>query len=313
MGASALGAAGCSSPWLAGAGAAIDDNLTLLISDLHISGLKDKQQYQIPRLKKVVDEVLKMPALPRRCLVFGDIAWSRGDGADYRASRPLLQPLIDAGIELTLGMGNHDHRQTFATVWPECVARTKVKGAFVSVSSAPDCDFIMLDSLNETGVDEKSYNFVWGALPEQEQEWMRAELPKWPRPFFLCAHHPCTEVFQGKLSQLTVAGRPLVQMLADLPKFIGYIHGHDHRWTKRFIISNWKRRSVYQHLTLPSTGHWGDIGYALMRTAPGSAHVTLHQDDFYFPVDLPPEERAPDWSAMVAANQGANCRFVWRV
>lgn len=316
MGAAASTAAashGFSWPFFGSSEKRFDDRLTLFISDLHISGRADKpQHYQLPRFQKVVDKILQMDVLPRRCLCLGDIAWSQGDPRDYAASRPALERLTAAGIELTLTMGNHDHRQTCAAVWPELAARSVVPGHFVTPVSTPDCDFILFDSLSETGPDEKSYNNVYGELTKPVQDWMARELPKWPRPFFLCAHHSFDEVYQHKFTELTVHGRPLKSFLADTPNLVGYIHGHDHHWTHGCEIADWKRRRLFQRLVLPSTGHWGDIGYVLFRTEPGKAVAELYQDDFFFPVELPPEKCAADWSAMVAANRGAVCNFAWR-
>lgn len=316
-GAAAAGAAvrapGWSLPFFTKSAADFDDRLTLLVSDLHINGRADKpQHHQGPRFAKLVAEVLKMDPLPRRCLVLGDIAWDRGDPQDYAASAVPLKQLADAGIELALALGNHDHRKTFAAAWPELAAQTKVPGSVVSVVQTPDCDFLLMDSMSEVGVDERDYNHVYGELPPAEQEWLAAELPKWPRPVFVCAHHPLTETFQGRFTQLEVCGRPLKNLLADVPCLAGYIQGHDHRWQRSFEVADWKRRKLFQNLTLPSTGHWGDIGYVLLRSAPGRAVAELRQDDFYFPREMPPDQRGADWSAMVAANQGAKCHFVWK-
>ena len=38
----------------------------------------------------------------------------------------------------------------------------------------------------------------------------------------------------------------------------------------------------YEYVGLPSTGHWGDIGFATMRTFPDRVEITNHQNDFFF-------------------------------
>ena len=291
----------------------LDDHLTLLLADLHVNGAANaSQRYQLPRLPRLIDQILAQRVLPRRALVLGDIAWDRGAAADYAASAAQLQRLAAAGITLAFAPGNHDHRAALAAAWPAQAAATRVPGCFVTVVSAPDCDFLLLDTLNEKGNDEKSANPVYGALPMAEQEWLASELPAWPRPVFVCAHHPLGEPCRGGYAQLTVCGTPLKTFFARVPQLAGYIHGHNHRWMHTFVISDWSSRRIFQEMILPSTGHWGDIGYVLMRTSPGEAVAELHQDDFYFPADLPPERRGADWSAMVAANHGAKCHFVWK-
>ena len=129
-----------------------------------------------------------MRPLPRHVLVFGDLAYLIGRKMDYLQSQPDLKLLVDAGIKLTIGMGNHDHRSSFLEVWPEDAERTRVPGNIVSVASLQHADFIMLDSLNET-TGPGEWNPVPGALRKEEQDWIAANLPTWPRPFFLGAHH----------------------------------------------------------------------------------------------------------------------------
>ncbi len=56
---------------------------------------------------------------------------------------PDLKLLVDAGIKLTIGMGNHDHRKAFLEVWPEYEKRTLIPGAIHTVTSLPDYDVVM--------------------------------------------------------------------------------------------------------------------------------------------------------------------------
>ena len=81
-----------------------DENLSVFISDLHVGGVNKKFAYTKPRLQKVVNEILAMRPLPNRVICFGDIGLSYGLAADYAVSRPILQRIIDAGIDLHLTM-----------------------------------------------------------------------------------------------------------------------------------------------------------------------------------------------------------------
>ena len=92
---------------------------------------------------------------------------------------------------------------------------------------------------------------------------------------------------------------------------IGYIHGHDHRWYKRYMRNGWREGEIVKRsLCLPSTGHWGDIGYTLLRTSPDRAVASLVQKEFYFP--SPPKAGSPVnllWTAVTEENRGQTCTF----
>jgi len=87
-----------------------------------------------------------------RVVCLGDLAWCYGHRADYVDTRPLLDRLAEAGIELTLGMGNHDRRENFLSVWPEYRRRTLVRDrsvfkrwlCFPSTGSWGDIGFVAM-------------------------------------------------------------------------------------------------------------------------------------------------------------------------
>ena len=80
-------------------------------------------------------------------LVFGDLAHVCGLGVDYDASRPAFKLLEDAGITVTVGMGNHDRRSEFTLRWPDAPKKTLVPGRFVHLVETAQVGFLMLDSL----------------------------------------------------------------------------------------------------------------------------------------------------------------------
>ena len=238
--------------------------------------------------------------------VFGDLAWLFGRKEDYLQSLPYLKQLEDAGIPVTIGMGNHDRRSTFLEVHPSYLERTKVPGRIVTVCDAGAVDFLMLDGLQ--GTDDRGLRDMgpgFGKLDKDQQDWLLAELPKRKKPFFVCSHFPVQE--------LTAGGKPLARALVTAPNVIGYIHGHDHRWYKRYMRNGWRKGEIVKRtLCLPSTGHWGDIGYVLLRTCGNRAVASLVQKEFFFP--SPSEPGAPAnalWDVIVAENKGQTCTFVW--
>lgn len=275
-----------------------DPNLTVLLSDCHINGRPDvDEHYQGGELTKTIGEILKLDPLPARAVIFGDLARSAGSVADYTLAKRLLRPLVDAGIELYNGMGNHDTVKPFLEVFPECGKIVRIPNEIVFTVDAGAVDFIMLDVL--AGGREKDKSCISAA----QQDWLAEALPKWKKPVFVCSHYGAGAV--------KVHGKRLHELMLASPMTAGYIHGHDHRWRRDFMSKGWKSPRVIKTLCLPSTGHWGDIGWALMRTGGRKARVELHQRDFWFPIKDSPEPGADHemWRLNTAENQGASCTF----
>ena len=74
----------------------------------------------------------------------------------------------------------------------------------------------------------------------------------------------------------------LAALLHGSPACKGHVYGHWHRWFRDFLHVGWNPQKVFPISCLPSTGHWGDIGFATFRTFPDRVTLTLHQDDFFF-------------------------------
>ena len=163
----AVAAAGCRSVF---GSRTHDENLTVFISDVHAK----PDTYQLGRFERVIDEILAMDPLPRRVVCLGDLAWCYGCRADYEATRPLLERLAAAGVELTLGMGNHDHRANFLAVWPEYRRRLLVADRIVSETSLGTCDLILLDTLWEDHLDETKMTKVNGELSLGQLDWLKS-------------------------------------------------------------------------------------------------------------------------------------------
>lgn len=285
-----------------------DENLAVFLSDVHVNGLdtfpvaatyhtagKPVKTCMRKWFSASVAEILRMDPLPRNVIIFGDLAYIKGRPEDYRRSYPELKLLVDAGIRLTIGMGNHDHRKEFLEVWPEYAKRTLIPGLIHTVTPLPGVDLIMLDTLDDAGKIE-SLNPVAGGLAPEALDWIRAELPKWPRPFVLGAHHSVREI---RLD------------LKDFPNCRGYIHGHDHIW--KTDITTYQDNRGLPLLTLPSNGCWGDIGYALFRIGERGgrkvAVASLVQKDFYLRAPVAREKRKPAWDLRMEENRGRTCTF----
>ena len=313
-----------------------DENFSVFLSDPHVPGdgteldknhVEHDPAYMYKRLAATVDEVLAMRPMPARVVVFGDIAYLRGERADYEKTKPLFdklaaegidvvfiaylrgeradyektKPLFDKlaaeGIDVVFGMGNHDHRAAFFDTYPGWRERTCVPGDVVTKVSLGHADLLMLDTLTENTSAPGVTNPGNGSLSERQAEWLALEATKATRPFFVGAHHHIHEV------GTKVGGKSLGAFLIKQPLFRGYIHGHHHFW-KTDRLLDWGRYTVRRVATLPSVGFWGDLGHALFRTAPHLAQLRPVIREFCFP------RHQPDPAAAIVADaQNATCRF----
>lgn len=279
----------------------VDDDLTVFLADLHV---RDEKCYQHRYCAGIVDEILAMNPRPKRVVVFGDLAYSCGLKNEYETSRRLLGRFLDAGMEITIGMGNHDRRSAFLDVWPEYRARTLVPGKIVTVTDLGFADLLMLDGLQ--GTDDRAENDmgpVPGKLDAEQQEWLYGYLPELKRPTILASHFP--------INDMSGTGKCLADRLRDYPGVVGYVYGHKHRWDPHWVKHGWGMHKILRYLCLPSTGHWGDIGYVTFRTRPHEAVARFVQKDFFFSTPNAPGTPRPRTWDDVLEERGRNtvCTF----
>ena len=244
------------------------------------------------------DQILSLNPLPAHVFIFGDVAWDYGLEEDYIYAKELLQPLEDAGIQITLGLGNHDRRAAFFKVFPEYEQTTKVAGRAVSVVELPYADFVMLDTLSELPElpPRKSTN-VFGELDEAQLEWLKKFLAESKRPVFLGAHHPL-----GDLPALT-------ELITHSPIVAGFICGHLHIWSKKaYLLRPRKPEWMIPVVELPST-FYGDIGFATFRMDPQGAILSFSSQGFWWPE--PAQNPPPQWEARQKDLANETCRFIF--
>lgn len=277
-----------------------DPNLAVFLADIHCNGKYRGRwmQHQHAILRGYVVEILAMRPLPAHVVVFGDFSASNGWKEDFQLAREILQPLMSAGIALTYGMGNHDKRRNFLDVFPEIAAGlASVKDRIVSKVAFPTCDLIMLDSLREKPGDDG--NFVDGRVDGEQLEWLKAELAEARRPVILGAHHSAVEAGLRKL-------------VVTAPTVCGYVFGHEHAWADAYLHDGtYGNSQTVQTVTLPSSGYYGDLGYAVFRTFTDRAEVSLRQSDFFFNKEWKDRPQPKAWAARVAAHQGLKASFFY--
>lgn len=263
----------------------IDPAKAVLLSDIHIcgelvDGVSKHYPYNPTSLKLRVAEILSMRRLPAHVLVFGDVAWDYGLEEDYRYASQLLQELTEAGIRVTLAMGNHDRRAPFLSVFPEYAKTSPVEGRMVSIVEMPDVDIILLDSLIERpDLKPRQSTTVSGGINQAQIDWLREFLKGHTRPVILGAHHPLGEM------------KNLEGVIADSPSVVGYVHGHNHIWDKSVrIIRPRKGLHMVPMVCLPAT-FYGDIGFTILRSTPEEVTFEYSSKGFWWPqpADNPPQ------------------------
>ena len=284
-----------------GASGQYDDNLVVLISDVHVRPSERCEVWQKKRAMAHVAEILRMDPLPRTVLCFGDLAYSYGTVGDYKVFDEVVRrPLEAAGVRLVATMGNHDRRKEFFEVFPEYAASTPVPGRTVSVVEAPNATFVLLDSLNEEPFSPgERRNTVEGIIDDAQLEWFVDFSQKATKPLFACAHHPAREM------------RNLSAALAAAPTCYGWLHGHNHRWYEYFASDRYKTPRTIRTVGIPSFSLWGDIGYAVFRAGKKRSTVTCRQTEFIFPNPLMYDRVPENWKQTVKDHDGAQFAFVY--
>lgn len=281
----------------------MDPSKVVLISDIHICGeFKDGKPFKYPynptSLNLRIDEILALKPLPANVIVFGDVAWDYGLEEDYRYAAKLLKPLEEAGIKVTLALGNHDRRAPFFKVFPEYAQTTPVPGRAVSVVSLPDVDIVMLDSLAELpDLKPKQKTTVSGHVDDAQIAWLKEYLAKTDRHVILGSHHPLKEM------------PALSDVITGSEKVAGYIYGHNHMWNKGVaILRPRKGTHMVPTVGLPAT-FYGDIGFAVMTADAKGATLEFTSQGFWWPqpVENPPAE----WLQRQKDLQNEKCSIVF--
>ncbi|MEQ8786574.1 MAG: metallophosphoesterase [Pirellulaceae bacterium] len=250
-----------------------EEDLVYLLNDTHI-GEKHPADSPIPsHLRQVVEELVALKRAPAAVLVNGDLALKDGQPGDYRHFARLIRPLRDAGIDLHLTLGNHDHRETFYEVLKEERPESPVvESRHISVVETRHANFFLLDSLTKTMVTQ-------GTLGEEQLSWLTKALDaRDAKPAILVAHHnprlggdPLH--FPGGL----IDSRPLWDLLKTRRQVKAYIHGHIHH------------RSLAEHegvhiINTPATSYVANpetsaTGWTTARLSPTGITLTTHTTD----------------------------------
>lgn len=192
--------------------------LIVQITDLHLGFVPDDpDEPNAARLAAVVQAVAALRPAPDLVLVTGDLV-DRGDIASYRRVRAALAPLT---MPVHLLLGNHDRRDTFATVFPD----HPLTGGYLHYAA----DHAGLRILALDTLDEARHG---GAFCTARADWLRAQLDEAPdRPTLVLLHHPPLPV--GIPWMDTDPAEPWVARLASVLRgrtnIVAMLAGHVHR------------------------------------------------------------------------------------
>ena len=100
---------------------------------------------------------------------------------------------------------------------------------------------------------------------------------------------------------------------AQHPDIDFYIYGHLHRWDPYWTKHGWGMSKLLRNMCLPSTGHWGDIGYVLFRAEAHKGTATFVQKDFFFSEPAKDGEmRLQEWDDILSdRSRDLVCTFRW--
>ena len=285
--------------------ARLDPNRVAFIADEHIPLPMREQNYHTDKeypwvvgtVKAHLAEILALDPLPAHLISLGDMSRFFGEEREYEIFRELLEPFYERGIQVTLAMGNHDIRSSFARSFPEAAAQSLVPGRYAYKVETPHADFLVLDTLKEPARRGDHKGVSGHELGPEQTAWAKKALRELTKPTFVCAHHAMREC-------------GLYREIIEAPKAAGYLHGHDHMWRNYYVTSGYTLDArTMRCVGIGSLALSGDIGYAVMDIAPGQATLRMVAKDFYFPVKVPAERRPKVWDAILQDRIGLKAVF----
>lgn len=290
-------------PSLKKGSARLDPNRVVFISDMHIPLPRNVQEFRtgdeypwiVDEVKKYLAEILALDPLPAQIISLGDMSLACGEEREYEILRELLKPVYDRGIKVTLAMGNHDFRASFAKVFPECAAESLVPGRYVHRVETPHADFLILDTLKEPA--RRGGPVTGHELGPEQAAWAKQALLELKKPTFVCAHHG-----------IFLCG--IMKEILKTPMVAGYLHGHDHHWMNNFVTDGYSKTSrTIRSIAIGTLGINGDVGYGVMDITSEAATLKMVAKDFYYPFKLPKEQRPKVWDAIYRDSIGHEVVF----
>ncbi|PQO44709.1 metallophosphoesterase family protein [Blastopirellula marina] len=208
------------------------ETITLaLLSDTHIpenEKVESRGVNMTANLQAAIKEINALGGKPTAVLFNGDCAYLKGLPADYANFSQCLQPLLDAGQDLHMTMGNHDNIPAFYNALksqqPE---QPLVKSKHVSILETPHANVFLLDSLMTT-------NVVTGELGKAQLAWLSDALDaRDDKPAIIMAHHTLEKNAPqvGKTISGIADTTDFLELMHAKPQVKAYVFGHSHVWS----------------------------------------------------------------------------------
>jgi 3',5'-cyclic AMP phosphodiesterase CpdA len=155
------------------------------MSDLHLAAAADELymgQDTMATLRACLDRAYAGGLLPRWPLILSGDLSNHGEPSSYERLRGLVDELTADGVEVLVGIGNHDNRQTFNEVYLGLSGEKATQPYYYS-RMIGDLRVIMLDSEGSSPVE--------GDVDAEQLAWLEHELAHAaPEGTVLVMHHP---------------------------------------------------------------------------------------------------------------------------
>jgi len=229
------------------------------LSDTHVAPDPDNHYrgfYPYRNLQEIAGQIACNP--PEGVIITGDLARLRGQTTAYENLKTLLTPVTQER-PVYLGLGNHDKRDDFSTVFGGYVgAGMTVEDKCVATVVAGPMRLIVLDSLI---VDRAA-----GLLGRPQRTWLKNFLEACDdRPTILFFHH------RPKIDLLDT--RRLFDIIRPSVKVKAVVYGHSHK----FRFSEYKGIHL---INLPATGYnmsgKQPVGWVEAKLTGKGGQFTLH-------------------------------------
>lgn len=225
-------------------------------TDLHFGQEKAGTQPQ-DRLRKALAHVAEHNPNAALIVVTGDLT-HQGHAKDYEALRDVLE---GAPAPVQLLIGNHDHRETFLSVFPDTPVTSS--GHVQAIRDVETHRLIFLDTLQ---APPYSYPFSHiGVLCDARLAWLDAQLDT-DKPKIIFMHHPPHDT--------GFVGMDAIK-LGNGPAFYDLIHG---RGVQHLICG-------HVHRTI-SGSHRG-LAFSIFKSLVGQTPMLFDVMDFHMECDEP--------------------------
>ena len=154
------------------------------LTDIHLGFEQgNPDEPNLRRLKAVLAHLAQGPNRPDLLLLTGDLT-EHGDAASYRA---LAGAIADCPFPVWPMLGNHDDRQAFFEIFPQCAGELDGQDGFAQFA-------IALEGFRILALDTHQPGRHGGGFCEARAAWLRAQLTSHSQvPTLIAMHHPPVE------------------------------------------------------------------------------------------------------------------------